>query len=84
MPYNFRGYNKEERFYIDILCRLDGVSHRRGGGYTCANFQVLQGHHRDYRGWPLQVPHGFGDQHDHPLHEEDEAQRRGHLQDRRE
>jgi len=66
------------------FCRLDGVSHRRGGGHARANFQILQRHHRDHRGWPLQVPHGHGDQHDHPLHEEDETQRRGYIQDRRE
>lgn len=66
------------------ICRLDGVSYGRGGRYARAHLQVLQRYHRDHRRWPIQVPYGHGDQYDHPLHEEDETQRRGHLQDRRE
>lgn len=63
--------------------RFDGVPHRCGGGYACANLQVLQGHHRDHRRWSFQVPHGYGNQYDHPLYEENKAQRRRHLQDSR-
>lgn len=82
---NFFLLNRFDRLnIINIFFRLDGVPHGWSGRYASADLQILQGNHRDHRRWPIQVPYGYRDQYDHPLHEEDEAQRRGHIQDRRE